>query len=77
MNEQIKNGGPALNERELDDDYPVYFDYLYVADGKIVRSDVQGSVATLRRDLQSQGISAERITSCDIFGRRAAREAKS
>jgi hypothetical protein len=62
--------GSKFNERELPDDYPVYFDYLYVADGKVVRSDVQGTIRDLRRDLRSIGRSADVITSCDIAGRR-------
>lgn len=40
-----------LNERVLPDDYPVYWDYYYVVDGKVVRSDVNGNVMTLKRDL--------------------------
>ncbi|NTS31308.1 hypothetical protein HQ945_08570 [Phyllobacterium sp. BT25] len=55
-----------LNERELPDDYPVYGDYLYVADGKVIRSDVFGTVRDLRRDT-----GAKVITSCDIYGREA------
>jgi hypothetical protein len=30
------------NEDELPDDYPIYADYLYVADGKVVKSDWHG-----------------------------------
>jgi hypothetical protein len=57
---------PDLNERELPNDYPVYWDYLYVADGKVVRSDIRGTVAQLKR-----AVGAQVITSCDIEGRRA------
>jgi len=53
-----------LQERVLDNDYPVYWDYIYVADGKVVRSDIQGTVSDLKRDLK-----AEVITTCDYFGR--------
>ena len=56
---------PELNESELPDDYPVYWDYLYVADGKVARSDIQGNVRDLKRDLN-----AKVITNCDIAGRR-------
>lgn len=63
--EQIK-----LNERVLDDDYPVYMDYLYVCDGKVIRSDVEGTVKDLKRDLRSfYKLEAKIITTCDIAGR--------
>ena len=39
MNDNVK-----LNERELPNDDPVYIDYLYVCDGRVVRSDIQGTV---------------------------------
>lgn len=56
-----------FNERELPDDYPVYGDYLYVADGKVIRSDIFGTVRNLKHD-----VGAEVITTCDIYGRREA-----
>src|SRR5687768_7521016 len=40
-----------LNEPILEDDYPVYGDYLYVADGRVVRSDIFGNVRRLKHDL--------------------------
>ena len=46
-------------ERVLDDAHPVHGDYLYVADGKVVRSDVFGTVRDLKRDL-----GAEEIRNC-------------
>lgn len=60
---------PEPEEKMLADDYPVYWDYLYVADGKVVRSDIKGTVADLRRDLEGRGITAKEITSCDIVTR--------
>lgn len=60
----------TYNEQELPNDYPVHWDYLYVADGKVIRSDIQGTVADLKRDLRSLGISCNVITSCDISGRK-------
>lgn len=59
-----------LNERELENSHPVYWDYLYVADGKVIRSDVKGTVLDLKRDLKSLGVSCNVITNCDIEGRR-------
>lgn len=58
-----------LNEKILADDYPVFWDYLYVADGKVIRSDIQGTIADLKYDLRSQNIKCDKITSCDIVGR--------
>lgn len=53
------------NEHELPDDYPIYGDYLYVADGKVYRSDYHEiTVGELKR--------REKFTSfknCDIGGR--------
>ena len=61
-----------LNEELLPDNYPVYGDYLYVCDGKVVRSDVFGTVATLKRDLRSHyKLEAKEIRRCDIDGRKA------
>lgn len=53
-----------LNEPILEDDYPVYGDYLYVVDGRVVRSDVFGTVRDLKRS--TGGATVRR---CDISGR--------
>lgn len=37
----------------LSDDYPVFWDYLYVCDGQLIRSDIKGTVADLKRDLRN------------------------
>lgn len=58
----------TLNEKELSNDYPVYWDYLYKADGKLIRSDIQGTVLDLKRDLKSLGISCTVITNFDREG---------
>lgn len=56
-----------LNERVLEDNYPIYGDYLYVVDGKVYRSDWHGiTVKDLKRKLN-----AKEVTNCDIFGRKA------
>jgi len=60
----MKTKEKQLQERVLDNDYPVYWDYIYVADGKVIRSDIQGTVRDLKRDL-----GALTITTCDYFGR--------
>lgn len=59
-----------LNEPVLDDDYPIYADYLYVADGKVVRSDWHG--ITARQFKAREGVAE--LRRCDIAGRRAAME---
>jgi hypothetical protein len=53
-----------LDERVLEDDYPVFAEYLYVCDGIVERSPVHGTVADLKR-----ATSATTVTSCDIAGR--------
>jgi hypothetical protein len=41
---------PMPNETVLPDDYPIYGDYLYLADGKVYRSDWHGiTVADLKK----------------------------
>ena len=54
-----------LNERTLPDDYPVYYEYAYVADGRVVVSDVSGTVMDLKRDT-----GACEIKNCDLYGRK-------
>lgn len=56
------------NEHLLEDDYPVYGDYLYVADGKVYRSDWHGvTVAELKR---REGF--REVRRCNIAARKAA-----
>lgn len=53
----------------LPDDYPIYGDYLYVADGKVVRSDWHGITAR-----QFRGhLRATELRRCNIAARQAAR----
>lgn len=54
-----------LDEPILDDDYPIYGDYLYVADGKVIRSDWHG--ITARQFKNREGITE--LRRCDIAGR--------
>jgi hypothetical protein len=58
----------GLNEPLLDDDYPIYADYLYVADGKLYRSDWHDITV---RQLKAREGFAE-VRRCDIYGRQAA-----
>ena len=53
-----------LDEPILEDDYPVYPGYWYVADGKPVQSHVHGSAAYLKRQL-----GAAEIRRCDAVAR--------
>ena len=52
------------NEPVLPDDYPVYPTYCYVADGRVVRSMIQGTVRQLKAD-----IPATEIRRCDLGAR--------
>jgi hypothetical protein len=53
-----------IRETILPDDYPVYAGYAYVADGKVIVSDVSGTVKLLKNDT-----GATEIKSCDLVGR--------
>jgi hypothetical protein len=62
-----------LNEPVLDDDYPIYGDYWYVADGKPYYSDWHGiTVAELKKHERF----AE-VRRCDIAGRQRQQRAES
>ena len=64
MNGERKIDGVVDGENVLPDDYPVYWDYLYVADGKVIRSDIRGTVKELKHDLN-----AAEIRNCKIVER--------
>ena len=55
-----------LNEPILPDDYPIYGNLLYVADGKVVMSDWHGVTA---REFKAREEIKE-LRRCDIVGRR-------
>jgi hypothetical protein len=52
------------NEPVLADDYPVNYGYCYVADGKVISSDIQGTVRDLKRVVK-----ATEIRRCDMSAR--------
>ncbi len=54
-----------LSERELEDDYPIRFGFLYVADGEVIQwgDDVSTAKAVKER------ASIKSLTNCDIAGR--------
>ena len=54
-----------LNEDILPDDYPIYGNYLYVADGKVYHSDWHG--ITVRQLKVREGF--KEVRRCDIVGR--------
>ncbi len=56
----------------MPDDYPVYGNYLYVADGKVIMSDWHD--ITVRRLKHELG--AKEICRCDIAGRASLQEQK-
>lgn len=57
----------GLKEPILEDDYPIYGDYLYVADGKVYRSDFHDITV---RELRIR-MGFKEVRRCDILGRRA------
>lgn len=57
----MTNSEFLASERVLEDDYPIYGDYFYLADGKVYRSDWHGvTVADLKR---KEGF--KEVRSCD------------
>lgn len=54
-----------LDEPELENDYPIYANYLYVVDGEVVRSHFHGITV---KELK-QRVNAKSVTRCDIGGR--------
>ena len=70
-------GVPGLDEPILADDYPVYADYLYVADGKVVRPDwFNITVGEFKRREGYAEVGYAVLFGnrggCDIYGRREA-----
>lgn len=61
---------PDLDEKILPDDYPVFADYVYVVDGKPVRSDVFGTVRDLKRNT-----GGKEVRRCDLVARAALEKA--
>jgi len=53
-----------VNERELEDDYPIHQGYLYVVDGKVWKSDRKTNVGTLKLTHKFKD-----VKSCDINAR--------
>ncbi|HEC64775.1 MAG TPA: hypothetical protein ENI23_05755 [bacterium] len=47
---------PELLERirgeMLDDDYPVFEGYIYLADNEIIRSSIKGTIGDIRKDFE-------------------------
>jgi hypothetical protein len=52
------------DEYVLDDNYPVNWDFIYIADNDIIRSNIKGTVLDLKRDTK-----AKEIRRCDIVKR--------
>lgn len=51
------------SERILEDDYPVYFGYVYIMDGIVQSSPIQGTVGSLKVAMK-----VKQVMNCDIFG---------
>jgi len=57
-------------EKILNDDYPVYWDYIYLCDSIPVKSDIKGTIKDLKRDLREfYKLPALEIRNCDIMKR--------
>lgn len=50
------------SEQELSDDYNVYFGYVYIVDGYVVRSPIEGYVRDLKRELK-----ARIVLNCQLY----------
>lgn len=62
--------GILESERLMNDDDPVYGDYLYVIDhegGKVIRSNIyRGNVRDLKRSLYADGYKFQNVYTCDM-----------
>lgn len=56
------------NERVLDDDYPVYYGYWYVADGVPVQSELSGEPTPTVFELRIN-LNVREIRNCDLKAR--------
>ena len=54
-----------LSERELEDDYPMHYGYLYVADGDVVRCEGRATTAKESKILYGW----KSVKNCDFKGR--------
>lgn len=52
------------DEPVLPDDYPVHYGYYYISRGKVVQSEIDGTVEDLKMYLQT-----DEIRRCDAVGR--------
>jgi hypothetical protein len=59
-----------LNEQVLVDSAPVYRSKLYVVDGQVVRSQINGTVAYFKDHLRRvEKLEATQVRTCDLKGR--------
>jgi hypothetical protein len=72
MSEVLSTETKFPDEGILPDDYPVYGDYLYVADGKLYRSDWHG--INVRQLRNREGF--KEVRRCNIEARRQHYEAR-
>lgn len=54
----------VLNERELDNEYPMYSGYMYVVDGVVVRSKTNMTVGKFK-----EATKVKSVKNCDIGAR--------
>jgi hypothetical protein len=69
---QFNKTGIKEGEYILSDDYPVYWGYTYVIDhegGKVVTSNIQGTVKRLKDYLLAKGYKFESVYNCNFAAR--------
>ena len=57
--QRFKKGKP------LEDNYPIFNDYLYMVNDKIIQSEISGTVTDLKRYLINRGYSVDEICSVE------------
>lgn len=55
----------AYDESIMDDNHNIFIGYLYVCDGRVVKSHMEGKVRDLKLTLN-----VKEVKTCDIFGRK-------
>jgi threonyl-tRNA synthetase len=55
------------NEPILPDDFPVHWNYLYICDGIVIRSAIEGTVKELKQDQNADEVRRCHIASRDLW----------
>lgn len=65
---EVKDPDRTDDEPILEDDYPVFPSYFYVADGKVIRSPLEGNIRDLKRTLKATEIRRCAAVRRGLFG---------